>query len=139
MLSARAALDGGTGPAADLVRARYRDFSEEPLEAVAQLYAAGFFPEAYALLGLIENNNPIIRLYQAELESLLNKKSAPRTGPELNMDFAWRLEEYLALKHLLTLRPEDGELNYHLGNFVYAHDLETRGDRPLGKGVRPGI
>jgi tetratricopeptide (TPR) repeat protein len=127
LLSARAALARGTGPAADLVRSRYRDFSEEPLEAVATLYSAGLYTEAYSILGLIENNNPIIRLYQAELESLLDAKGAPRSGPTLGVDFAWRLEEYLILKRQLKLHPESGELDYHLGNFAYAHDLEAEG------------
>jgi len=127
VLAARAARDGGRGPAADLVRARYREFSEEPLEAVALLYSAGLYAEADTILGLIENNNPVIRLYQAELESLLGRPAAPRTGPELKVDFAWRLEEFLALEHQLKLRPEAGELYYHLGNFAYAHDLEAEG------------
>jgi tetratricopeptide (TPR) repeat protein len=127
LLSARAALARGTGPAADVVRTRYRNFSEEPLEAVASLYSAGLYAEAYSILGLIENNNPIIRLYQAELESILNAKGAPRSGPILGVDFAWRLEEYLILKRQLRLHPESGELYYHLGNFAYAHDLEDEG------------
>ncbi len=91
------------------------------------LYSAGLYAEAYSILGLIENNNPIIRLYQAELESLLDAKGPPRSGPMLGVDFAWRLEEYLILKRQLKLHPESGELVYHLGNFAYAHDLEAEG------------
>jgi tetratricopeptide (TPR) repeat protein len=127
LLSARAAQAGGAGPAADLVRTRYRNFSEEPLEAVATLYSAGLYAEAYSILGLIENNNPIIRLYQAELESILNAKGAPRRGPTIGVDFAWRLEEYLILKRQLKAHSDSGELTYHLGNFAYAHDLEDEG------------
>jgi tetratricopeptide (TPR) repeat protein len=127
VLSVRAALDKASGPAAELVRTRYRSFPEEPLEAVASLYSAGLFAEAYAILGLIENNNPISRLYRSELESILNRNSAPRSGPERAVDFAWRLEEYLILQRQLKLHPESGELYYHLGNFAYAHDLEEDG------------
>lgn len=143
VLASRAALSGGTGPAADLVRARYRNFSEEPLEAVAALYSAGLYSEAYAILGLIENNNPVIRLYQAELESLLNTRGAARSGPVLGVDFAWRLEEFLALQNQLKLHPESGELTYHLGNFAYAHDLEEEGvalwERAYGLGYKDKV
>jgi tetratricopeptide (TPR) repeat protein len=120
-------LDKGSGPSADLVRTRYRDFSEEVLEVVAFLYSAGFYEEAYSVLGLIGNDNSIIRLYRAELESILNKKNEPRTGPPAGVDFAWRLEELLILQNQLKLRPQNGELYYHLGNFAYAHDLEQEG------------
>ncbi|OGD21193.1 MAG: hypothetical protein A2W03_10485 [Candidatus Aminicenantes bacterium RBG_16_63_16] len=125
--AAGAVLDKGAGPAAELVRSRYRDFPEEPLEVVASLYGAGLWAEADSVLNLIQGDNPMIRLYRSELGSLLKRTGRPPAGAPSGVDFAWRLEDFLALQNQLKLHPENGELHYHLGNFAYAHDLEEAG------------
>ncbi len=116
-----------TTASGDSIRARYQDFSEELLEVVATLYSAALYEEAFAVLDLIDNDNAIIRLYQVELEALLNRKSRFQKRPFRSQDFAWRMEEYLILQKQIVRSPQNGELYYHLGNFAYAHDLEEEG------------
>jgi tetratricopeptide (TPR) repeat protein len=114
-------------PSGDAIKKRYAQFPEEILEVVASLYSAALYDEAFSVLNLIENDNPVIRLYQTELEQLLNKKRQPKKATPQIPDFAWRLEEYLILKNQLSRDSQKPELHYHLGNFVYAHDLEDEG------------
>ncbi len=114
-------------PSGEEIQKRYAQFSEELLEVVASFYSAALYEEASTVLNLIENDNPIIRLYQTELEHLLNKKSQSKRVTLQNPDFAWRLEEYRILQNQLQRTPQSGELHYHLGNFAYAHDLEEEG------------
>lgn len=122
------------GPGSTALRARYGRFQDEFLEVAATLYSAGLREESARVLGLVETDTDIVRLYRDELGRVPRRPagSTPtaatgvKTAPPAR-DFAWRLEEYLILKDRLAGKPDDPEALYHLGNFAYAHDLEAEG------------
>ena len=106
---------------------RYENFPEEILEVVVTLYGAGFTEEAFQTMKLIRETNPMVELYKMELEKLTGNTIPSIKVKSLATEFAWRLEEYFILIRRIKENPNDAELYYHLGNFLYARDFETEG------------
>ncbi len=121
-------------PLAAGLRERYGRFQDELLEIAAGLYSAGLREESARVLGLVETETDLVRLYRDELNPGSRRASGATPAAAAGAkpapparDFAWRLEEYLILKSRLAKNPGDAEALYHLGNFAYAHDLEAEG------------
>jgi len=112
---------------ASTIAKRYESFPEELLEVVVTLYGAGFIEESFQTLSLIQQTNSMVELYRRELESLTSNKTRDIKNQSVAAEFAWRLEEYFILKRNIKENPDHAESYYHLGNFLYAHDLETEG------------
>jgi tetratricopeptide (TPR) repeat protein len=137
-------LAGSPGPLGAALRERYGRHQDEFLEIAAVLYSAGLREESARVLGLIETETDIVRLYREELGSGVRRMSGAAANAAAPVrDFAWRLEEFLILKDRLAKNPDDAELLYHLGNFAYAHDLEADGiaywEAAAGRGFRDKV
>ena len=134
-----------SGSARAALRDRYGRFQDEFLEIAAALYSAGLREESARVLGLIETETDIVKLYREELGAKdpgATAGGSAKPAPPAR-DFAWRLEEYLILKNRLAKNQDDAEALYHLGNFSYARDLETEGlafwEAAAGLGFRDKI
>ena len=110
------------------IQKRYERDPDELLEVVATLYGAGFKDEAFEIVMLIDKTNPIIHLYREtlaqETDHALTQVVRKKTVAN---DFAWRLEEYFILQKKIREQPDRGELYYHLGNFLFAHNFIEEG------------
>ncbi|MEN8191420.1 MAG: DUF5107 domain-containing protein [Bacteroidota bacterium] len=120
------------------VKKRYGEIPEEILEVAAIFYGSGLIEEAFQTLSLIERTNSIVDLYKSELEELTKQKMSSKNEKTVVPDFAWRIEDYLIIKRGIKKNTNNGELYYHLGNYLYAHNFEKEGITNWEKAVELG-